>query len=451
MDIDFPSQAEEYFNQQADSLLSRIRPATLIEGSHEGTQSSFSHVYSETFEETDILEIAITGMLDRSGREKARYFQTEDDLIGLEDEHFLKFEELTYKLSIRPEIRSFLSLDFVKSTLFEWLEKLYKTEFPPSVEFIPYLKEKGAQEIKTRKIAIPVVYLTIENPFTIGNVTFEFFTREFFNELEGQIRAKVTDQTEELNQAIQAMRKRYQGIVYAAISVKAELRRCIQIAKEETEKALMVLRLFSPTTFVPEIPSYVGMMGKISLPSTYLFYFEDGRSLNQEELDERRDPRWIITDQDMQLFGRLGLNHASELTRKEEPTKLESTLLTALMIFTKGVSAHDHQEKLVFTLASIETLLLEDSTEPIQRSMGQRLAFLCESTAQKRREVVDLVKDAYRYRSRYLHHGESKSEIKLLQKLQHAVWTGFMNVLRARDRFSSKQDLLNAVETEILS
>lgn len=454
MAIELPSQAEEYFNKQADELFSLLQPANLKKEKPEGkSQSSDSHAFTEDITDKEIIDLRVTGTVDGFGKERSRYFQTKDGPVGLEDDRHTRFEQLVYKLSTRTELRKFLSVESLKATLFEWFQKRYKGELPSSVSFVGYLKERGAEQICARKISIPISYLTIEKPFKIGSVTFEYYTKEFFDQIENHIRKNVADESGRFNEGIRKIRKRYQGVVFSSISVNAETEKCIEIAKEETEKALMVLRLFSPTVFVPEIPSYLGMMGKINLPSSYLFIFENGQLLPliREKLDERKDPKWVIREQDIQNFKNQGLDHASDLITKENRTELEDLLMTSLFLFTRGIVAKEFQDKLVFTLVSIETLLLQNQSEPIQNSVGLRLCFLTASTVDERRQVVDLVKEAYKERSAYLHHGYSKSDFELLQRLQHTIWTAFINVVRMRDRYSSQDELLKFIEEKILS
>lgn len=454
MTIELSKDAEKYLNEQAEELLLLLQPANLKKKQPDGkAQSSATHVFTETIAESEITDFRITGTVDHFGAEKSRYFQTQLGPIGLEGDSYTRFEGLINMFSSRAELRKLLTANFLKIILFEWFEKRHKGELTSSTNFVACLKERALAEIKTRKISIPISYMTIEKPFKIGNITFEYYTTDFFDQIEKHIRANVGNQTESLNEGIRAIRKRYQGVVFASISVHAETEKCIDIANQETENALMVLRFFSPTTFVPEIPSYFGMMGKVHIPSRYLFIFEDGLSMPtiKEEFAERRDPMCILREQDIQDFKNHGLGHASELITKENRTELEELLMTSLFLFTRGTVAKEFQDKLVFTLVSIETLLLQNQSEPIQRSVGLRLCFLAASKVNERKQVVDLVKEAYKERSKYLHHGHSKSDFELLQKLQHIVWTAFINVLSITDRYSTQNELLKFIEEKILS
>ena len=57
-----------------------------------------------------------------------------------------------------------------------------------------------------------------------------------------------------------------------------------------------------------------------------------------------------------------------------------------------------------YAMSAAEHLLLRDDNEPIQSNVGERMAFLIASEADKRREIVANFKKAYGFRSRQVHH-----------------------------------------------
>jgi hypothetical protein len=451
MQIELPSQAVAYFNKEAEELLKLLHLLTPQEPTRQTRESSQTHIFTQVLTEKDITNFHHIGTIDRLGRQRSRFFDTPKGHIGLADERYFKFEEVVERLSTRAEVRELLSRDFVSDSLFEWFEKRHKADLPKSADFVNYLGEKAAQEIKPQKIAIPVSFLVIEKPFRIGNVTFEYYPTQFFDELERLIRQKADAKTTKLDEGIRRIRKRYQGVVFASMSITAETEKSIEIAKTETERALMILRFFSPAAFSPLIPSYLGMMGKVNLPSSYVFVFNERFPIIREAIDEKRECRLFVREQDLQTFMGHGLRQAGELIVKRNRTHLEDLLMKCLLFFSRGLTEAQFQDKLVFVLVSIETLLLHDTSEPIQSSVGLRLAHLCGSSVEDRRQIIKLIKDAYKLRSDYLHHGYSKSDLELLQVLQQTVWTALRNVLMSTDRFCSQEELITFLESQILS
>lgn len=452
MSVEFPIQAKEYFDAKAEELLLLLKPRSTRERPGQEKRPDVN-IYSEEIPEDQIFDLRVTGEIDRLGKEKAKYFETENGPIGLEGDNFTIGEALIFKLSERSELNKLLSSEFIKETLFGWLEKRYKDEITLTRKFSEYLIEKATEEIKERKVSIPIAFLSIERSFKLGRVIFEYIPDVLFDEIERQIRTK-TGNAEGINEGLKQIRKRYQGLVYSSVTVSAEIQKCIEIAKEETEKALMVLRLYCPTVFVPTIPSYFAPVGKVGLPASYLLMFEEKTILPnlKEQIDERRSPVCFFSEEDLTMFKmKCGFDDASELIVKENPTKLEDLLLLCLSLFARGIKSTEFQDRVVFMLVVTETLLLKNTSEPIQASVSQRMAFLTAFAVKERKEIIDIVKEAYKYRSSYLHHGNKKDDFELLQKLQHIVWTGLTNVLKTRDRFSSQDELLGFIEDKILS
>jgi len=56
---------------------------------------------------------------------------------------------------------------------------------------------------------------------------------------------------------------------------------------------------------------------------------------------------------------------------------------------------------MLFVAAAIESLLLKDPHEPIQKSLGERMAFLIGHSLAERKEIVKAVEGFYRIRSAF--------------------------------------------------
>jgi len=215
--------------------------------------------------------------------------------------------------------------------------------------------------------------------------------------------------------------------------------------------ALMILRFFSPTTFIPEIPSYFGRMGQIDIPKDYVFIFNDTFPDIIEKSSEMKKFTWPIYEKELRIFYNIGLKKASDLIIKSDYSDLEKLLINSIFLFSRDVTAREFHDKLVFILVSIETLLLQNSTEPIQINIGQRLAFLTSEKTNDRKRVMELIKEAYSLRSSFVHHGISKPNLTLLQEIQHIVWTALRNVLVLLDKFDNQKSLIDYIQELNLS
>lgn len=289
-----PSEAESYFNTAATNLLKDLTGAPKTGNKEQQGIGSTAHRYA--VEIKNVKEIKSTGLVDGFGNTTAHFIKTKEGEIGLAGDKYSDCVKLIERLASRNEINNILSFNFIREMLFKWLKEKYENNIETE-EFISYLTQESTRAIKTRKISIPIAHLAIETPFKVGNVLFEYFTKDLFDEMESTFKNNHPDDGQSSNEYFAKIRKKYQGVVSASISICAEKEKCIEIAKVETEKALTALNMYSPAAFIPEIPSYWGMMGKITVPTTYLFIFENHLPIISECIDSATGLLTKITDQ----------------------------------------------------------------------------------------------------------------------------------------------------------
>jgi hypothetical protein len=284
-------------------------------------------------------------------------------------------------------------------------------------------------------------------------VRYEFLTKEFFDEmLSHHLKEEHKSLSkEEFEKYILKLRKDYQGNVFATITIEAEKEKAIEIAIEITDIHIKLFKCFSPTAFIPEIPSYFNRKGQTNIPQSYIFLYESDFPNIISSVDEKSDFLFRIDAKMLEEFRILKYSKAFDIVLKENASDFENTFFNIISLFSKSVSSISFQDKLVYSLVALEVLLLKNETEPIQHSIGIRLAFLNRKNIDERKKVIKLIKDSYKLRSSYIHHGKIKAQYILLQELQHLVWQSIVNVIRSIDNFKSQIDFVNNIEDLILS
>jgi len=459
MKITLDINAEKHFNEKVLDFLYELKPDKTQKQESKGKESSTSHVFiSEHFTDRDIIKVTSVGYVDRlSGRQIARYFIVDNMPIGLDQKSYAEFDRFIDKLYQKKEINSLLSKSFIHDCAFKWFENKYTGTLQEGLDLISFLKGKGEESIKKYKISLPISFLSIEKPFNVGKVLFDYFKKDFCDKYINNVRLKANEQNKFDENKFKIFetnfRKKYQGTVFASIIVEAEQQRCVEIAKVQIEKALTVLRFFSPSAFVPEMPCYFGIMGQTDIPKSHYFIFEneDDIPLVQETIDERRMHAWTISAHDFLEIYKMGLGLASELIFKEEPTNFEDSILNSMYLLGRSFISREFQDKIVYALVSIETLLLQNETEPIQSNVGLKLAFLTESEPQKRKHVKEIINKAYKFRSSYIHHGKINEDWELLKDLQYIIWAAISNALFSVNRFKTLKEFFDFIDNMILS
>jgi len=72
-------------------------------------------------------------------------------------------------------------------------------------------------------------------------------------------------------------------------------------------------------------------------------------------------------------------------------------LYDVLQLHSRSSIAAGVSHKIVFVIAAIESLLLKDSNEPIQKNLGERMAFIIGESLEERKKIVANVEDFYRF------------------------------------------------------
>lgn len=463
-----PDPAIRHFNAQAGGLflkVSPIKPQRAPTGVRLPTSASHELPVME-FNDGNILAITSIATSDQCGKNHSRGFGVPEGFVGLEDDAFRAAERLCTVLAAKKELRTHLSERFVADTFFDWLRDRHKGVLPVDADFLSTLGREAERAVRPRKIAHPIAHLVIQKPFTLGKVLFEFFTAEAFDILDKRRLKQWPPDTPEGQESARLIRLKYQGKVCCSMVVTAEPIRCVEIARRETDRALVMLRCFSPTVFIPEIPSYFDRRGMELVPGHDHIIFEEvhddadppespPRLLPRtcEGTDEPRQFWTTFSERDLREVGGEALQNANILLNRERPSELEEQLLTCYTLFARGIRSTDFHERVVFCLVALEALLLKSTTEPIGANMGNRAAFLAYKPKGDRRKAKETISKAYEVRSRFLHHGERKMEnMDLLRDLQPLVWCALQNVfVRIAKGCKTRTDLLEQIENELMS
>ena len=449
-DFDLNKEAIEYFNNSAQELLLLLKPYKLQEKGNENL-SSISHTYSEDVSDK-IIGIKNIMSKDGLGNIKSRHFKYGNGFIGLADDSYQSFIKLVKALLKKRKIEFFLSQKYLENIIFEWFEREYKGIISKETTFIQYFEKRSKAEIKNYKISIPLIYISIHKPFQLGNVQYDFLNKEYFDSLVNIITKNKTESEtlEDIEKRVFNLRKEYQGIVLATMNINAEREKAIEKTIEIVDYHIKLFKCFSTTTFLPEIPTYFDRKGHASIPMTYVLLFEAENPIEFSWIDENKDFDFMIDNETIESFSTLGYTKAFELINKDKRSELENTFINMISLFSKSISSIDFQDKLVYSLVALEILLLKNDTEPIQNSVGIRLAFLTRKDVDERRDVIKIVKECYKIRSSYIHHGKIRSEYILLQQLQLLVWQSIINLIRSIDRFKNQTEFVEYIEGLIL-
>jgi hypothetical protein len=436
-------EAAKSFNEKADALFRRLAPRTL-KGRPPRAYKPDAFV-SAQLTEKDILGEIETGLVDQRGTEVAKFFQNGDRAVGLSGPSFQILADTVRRFQSLPGMRNTVSYKCLLDITFQWLKMRYRGSIAaPFVEAVVTECEKRVREIE---IWIPVFRLFLETEVQIGRVVFKTITREMLDSHEEILKAALGGEIAKMQDVFTRERKDLQGVAAATVKLLAEPIRASEIAEEEAEKAVSLLRFLHPASSSPYLRCYCTLLGRQALRSSTHLTVEDGKILSKSQrIQPRGSSAWIIDTAEITELKAIGLDALSKMLGDANRTEFEDDLLEAIILYSKNALVEDPADKLVYVFAALESILLKDRNEPVQKNLGARMAFLVGQSAEARLQIVENVGRSYGLRSSFVHHGESPDDMATLEVFMKFACLCFVGLIDQTRTFRTKGELIEALE-----
>lgn len=450
-------QAAKNFEEKARDLLEAVAPEPRPEPAEPPTDifRPGGHVVA-TFHADDLPNFSITGQSDRFGRTTARYFDYGGRRFGLEGEQYRALARLSEDVQRTKAFRELASTKWVEDKILDWMKAGFDGGTVPALG--DYLTERCEEDVQEHELWFPVSHLSVESDLPFGNVVFRTITEDLVDkmveDLQGAKEGRDATYAAQLDMRMARERAELQGLAAATVKVRAEPSQAYEVALRESERAVAALRVYQvAATTTPEVTSYCALLGRENVEGIKHLEIEDNRiRTTSDQTVGKPVLHWHLSDHDVRDYTRsLGFEEVGKLLALDKRTRFQETLLDALLLYSRSTREKDIAGKLVYTFAAMESVLLRNDTEPIQQNVGERMAFVNQNTAEKRREVIRNYKTVYALRSRFVHHGHTIEERDTVWRFMTEAWALFTNLAKASPRFETKEALIDHLERMKLS
>jgi hypothetical protein len=443
MSLELHPEAAKNLNSKAEDLNQRVIPDP-----HKTPGQSIGFtpdVVTHVIPEEDIHHLSTNSYVGGPlNREIAKTFAINGSVFGLFDEGYKALVRLAEAMQKTKALKNKVSVSFLIDAIFEWIATSHRrTDVLPMTDVVLAEAEKNVQEIE---LWLPVAMLYIESEIVIGQVVLKTITKEFLDDYHGatitQIRNEGHEISPELEQHFRVERQELQGLAAATITVNAEPLRANEIAFEEAENSLAMLRLYSLANLEPELTSNCTFLGRERIEEARTFTVRDRKIQGFSRTVSAADPSWKLDRAMIDQLQRVqGLGFLSNLLQRDNRTEYEQALLDCLLLYSNCALAKSPSNKLVAVLTALESMLLQNSSEPIQQNLAERIAYMF--SPEKRIGIKKSVLRAYGLRSSFIHHGHqvTTDEIDALREFFLNAWSalhGLMNLsslCNTRDQF----------------
>jgi hypothetical protein len=446
MGLTINERAAERFDELGEQMLPRVIAETRDEPAEPGFRPDVHFSANLTSADAVGPIKATESAYDGTGAEVGRFFVRNNRRIGLVGEAFKDFVRLLEKIR-KSGLSQTASIRRLVDTAFAWVEERYENRTRASI--VTFLLERIEPDVREREIWMPLHRVYVEGPITIGTVLFQTISKEMLDDLEFRRREHAPpDALPHVTARMASDRKKLQGTTAALIRVLAEPIRTSELAREKAEQAVALLRFFSAANWHPLMRSYCTLLGDENLRINTELGVTGGKISNicSGVDDERNQKDWLITHAHLQQFPNL-LPLLSEISDESEvKSDFQTKLLEALLLYSRNSVAREVADKLVYILASLESMLLRNDSEPIQKNIGERMAFLIGPTVEARKAIIANVLETYARRSSFVHHGQGIDATDTLAIFMLNTWTCFYRMLELSSQFETKDALIQSLE-----
>ncbi len=374
--------------------------------------------------------------------------------LGLFDSDHEELNKIAENLQKSTKPNNVVSVEFISELIFQWLKQHYfgkNTQNPTN-----YVLSECEKNIDVIEIWIPISHLHIESPFVLGNITFKTITKKFMDEYENSLRKALTEPKDiiRFEHHFERKRSKLQNLAVATMKIEAELEHAYEVALQETEKSLSILRFFSPTNTFPTRICYCAPIEKQHMDGRVFMVIKDGKVSNETSgFSDKNIEHWSISNQYLDEYAKIGLGFLGSLIYKSDMTDFQEKLMETLYLYSKASLAKNISDRLVYTLVALESIFLKDANEPIQDNISLRMAFMHPISVEERKLIVKNIKDTYALRSAFIHHGKhiKIEDLQTLRKFMLDTWLCLIEVITLASKNITKQQFFEELESRRLS
>jgi hypothetical protein len=444
-------KAAENFNEKAGQILAFIRD---IEPSNVHSPSFEPETHSALkIDESSLLNPPKYSVIKDVNNYTIRLYLNSELSIGILEDGCLKLRKLIEELYKIKDIKCKVSIKTLETILCTWITA--KFHDPSYCEFYEFLKIYVEKIIGNYEIVIPINFLHIEKSFALGKVNFRPFSKKSIDELlEGAVTQAQDSLQKDLVRKLfdQQNIRQFQGYAVATILLQAEPARAYEIAIEETNTALSMLRIFSSSTREPLSYYPAAVWGSSNISKGYLIALKEGNvnQMGSQTLD--RSPRSeYLNNQAIDDLYLAELSILDKLLGLSKRNQFQEKLLDTLILYSRSAISKDLADKLVYILVALESIFLRNSSESIQQNLGERIAFLIGDSLEKRKRIIKVTRDTYTLRSRFVHHGRSIDDLETMREFMQYAWQAIVSLIHQSNSVSTVDALLDMLDDRKLS
>jgi hypothetical protein len=341
---------------------------------------------------------------DPTGSHISIFQDVDGIMVGLSEKPYSEFKTRISDFQDLPPFDSKASFSFIEEHSFQWLIDVYKAKRAER-SLSTYLLDRLDAEYRSYTFFIPIVPLTIQAPFSIGNTEVSFLTESF-----------IAAETEKFETAgnpkeqLDIFLSQFTNKVLATVSAKGTFEKAKQIAFRKATSSMDVLKCFLHEYSIYNQFKIPDLNFRQSISEmTPVLHSTDSDSFSLEALFFRTQHAAIIDIGQDQIakFNQEKLDKFCHFLTHPKDTEFHQAVSEAIHSFARYVSTTNWHEKVAKLITFFESILINAQTKAGggENILKKQLMPKMFGSSPDCKLGIELSGTFYRIRDAYVHHG----------------------------------------------
>jgi len=371
---------------------------------------------------------------------------------SLSNDSSIKFNDVVTKLLKHNNFIRRFSSSYIEKKLKKIFAELITSDNCEVESKVESLVDELSIYNKHHTVYLKVEGIKLSFCFIIGKVKFvpgDEFLLKTIHRKTTDIFYTTKNTPEEQQSAIDLIEKEtkneFTDACVAIFEINAEPKRAYDIAKEETRRAIDLLRYASKAIYGVKDDVRIGLKGDHPKSLRQGFIFSE-TSFNPESDSVGSVLPYEINTNTLKIFEKIGIFKVSESLAKPKANDLEESILRGIHWFSVALTQNENSNSFLFLIVALESIFKAHRGNSIGGTVSESVAFLLSDNLHGRKQLISKVRDYYGKRSGVAHGGRKTIADNELHTLIYIVFATIMTVIKKSSEFNSQEELMNFIE-----
>lgn len=371
---------------------------------------------------------------------------------SLSNDSSIKFNDIVAKILKHKDFIKRFSSNYIENQLKEIFAELLISSGYDLENKIEILINELATYNKPHIVYLKVEGVKLSFCFKIGKVKFvpgDIYLLKNIYEKTTDIFYATKNTPEEQQSAIdlveKEINKELSNACVAIFEINAEPKRAYDVAKEETRRAIDLLRYASKAIYGVQDDVRIGLKGDHPKSLRQGFIFSE-TSFSPESDSVGSIIPYEINTNTLKVFENIGVFKVSETLSKPQANDLEESILKGIHWFSVALTQNENSNSFLFLIVALESIFKPQRGNSIGGTVAESVAFLLSDNLDGRKQLLSIVRDYYGKRSGVAHGGNKTIADQELFTLIYIVFTTIKAVIDKSTKMKSQKELMNFIE-----